>query len=561
MSDPSAAPSGPSRLPSLAAGTAAVAAGAWLAAHIPLGLDFTDEMQYYGEIAGLVRTGKFFQDDLFVQQLGYLLVLPFFKLHQALFPDLGYLVLFGRLVLVGAYGAVGCLVWQAARRRGLALPARWVGVAALLAWVPFQIFALGYNSMAYLLIVALGAVWLGDRRDSAWRWDLPLAGLLAALALVYPPAGLALGPLLLLEVWLRQGARRAGRFLAVCLGAGLALTAVVVAVHGRDYFADLAVALAFSRAFGVGEIILQPRHLGGLIGLLALGAGLIWQLRRSGPLPLGSASARAVMLLGLGLVAWMSLRGAIGYFATTVFVVVLVLLRWSARTEDRRTVADLATAGTVLGAVFAATSGNGVHNFGLGAMGVVPLLLLFLGRGHPGLLLAASALVLLTLGNGALRPYREQRIWQPFVAVEGVPAFAGLRVSPVKAEALGQFRDFARSHGLAGRRLLIAGPHAWIYFAAQAQPATPMFFMHFSGREEVYDLVAQRLFHGGEPDAVLITAATPRVLHPRIMTWAGTTAEPRTLVLPAAFVARYREQTGYDLGPEIVLLQRAARKP
>jgi hypothetical protein len=85
---------------SIAAGVALLAALTWLVSRVWMGISFSDEMLYYGEISSLVRTGRFFQADLAVQQLAYLFVYPLFKLHAAIFPDQSYLVLYGRVCLL-----------------------------------------------------------------------------------------------------------------------------------------------------------------------------------------------------------------------------------------------------------------------------------------------------------------------------------------------------------------------------------------------------------------------------------------------------------------------------
>lgn len=62
------------------------------------GLDLTDEMQYYGEIRGLIETGRLFSNDLFIQQSVYILLYPLFYLYHLTF-GLDGLVLFGRLLM------------------------------------------------------------------------------------------------------------------------------------------------------------------------------------------------------------------------------------------------------------------------------------------------------------------------------------------------------------------------------------------------------------------------------------------------------------------------------
>ena len=48
-------------------------------ANICLNIDFTDEMQYYGQISSFVENNKFFVNDLFFQQLTYLYYYPVLK--------------------------------------------------------------------------------------------------------------------------------------------------------------------------------------------------------------------------------------------------------------------------------------------------------------------------------------------------------------------------------------------------------------------------------------------------------------------------------------------------
>ena len=59
------------------------------------GLDLTDEMQYYGEIKGLIESGKLFSNDLFIQQTVYILFYPLFYLFHLAFGLEGF-VFFGR---------------------------------------------------------------------------------------------------------------------------------------------------------------------------------------------------------------------------------------------------------------------------------------------------------------------------------------------------------------------------------------------------------------------------------------------------------------------------------
>ena len=62
------------------------------------GIDFNDEMQYYGELVSLLNSGRLFSSDLFLQQNVYLLLVPIFKPYVLLWGT-EKLILANRIVL------------------------------------------------------------------------------------------------------------------------------------------------------------------------------------------------------------------------------------------------------------------------------------------------------------------------------------------------------------------------------------------------------------------------------------------------------------------------------
>lgn len=551
---------------------AVVAATLWLMVRVGYGLDFTDELQYYGEIASLVRTGRFFQDDLFTQQLGYLFVWPWFKLHAFIFPQQDYLIVWGRLLMVTSYGVVGGLLWRTTgRMRRYSFAQRLSATAAFLAWVPFQLLAPSYNSLAFLLAVAGLTIWLKNHVDNSDEkpWSLPL--LLGALTAIYPPAGIALVLLASRDTASRRGRaaalQQAGFFLAV----GGLLLAIVCASHGSSFFHDLVFALRFSRAFGVGRTLLQARELGLCCGLITASFVLSW-LRRSWTtapdLDLENKSPSlnnwlawlAAGVFGVFLPRMSSSLGT-GPFASLVFLFLLPL-------ADRKDVmaTKFAVVGVVLGSVFAFTSSNGAQNFGIGAAAILPFLALHAGgraqaprtkgarRLSPALIAASAGWLLLC--NGTAHPYRESAGWLRFEPVTTVPAFRGLRTSAVKLEVLKLFSGICLPGALRGKRVLVAGPHPAFYFYSAGQPSTSMFFLHSTGQPQAYRLAAERLFQNGEPHCVLLVDQPPLEINASIVSWAKTGCTVNSVRVPPSLNREYFEMVGYDFSPEIVLLTR-----
>ncbi len=605
-----------------------VIAGTWLVAHGFVGLDFMDEMQYYGEIAGLARTGKLFHDDLFIQQLGYVFVAPLFRLHRLAFPDQSYLVLFGRGLLLTGYVVVAALLWRTlSRDREYQTPAKLFALATFLSWIPFQLFALSYNTGAYLLMVAIVAICFSRQTPGSAAPDAVAGALLTMLLFVHPPAGAAFVVLVVGMRARHRQWRHAATVLAFASLGTLLTLAVVWRVHGENLIRDLRASLEFSRTFSVGYLFALNGHFAGWLALVVASAFFIWRMRRgarfqpplirsrrstrwsiavalaaaaaglllfaergpnnffvpagclalvliatvlAAPVPSADAPTRPGPLgvvLGLAAVTaalGICLQWETGYFAICAYILLLVQATCSAPPEDWSRLADLALVGTVAGSVFTFASGNGLPNFGVGAAAVLPFLVLpgvlrlSPAVSAPGASLGATALLAavpaLLVINGWRHPYHEARDWSGFAPIREVPAFRGIWTSPVKREAIRRFR--ALPDRLAGQRLLVAGPQPWLYFVFGAEPATPMFFMHFSGGPAADAMIAEQLFQAGEPDAILVASGLPPPVHARIARWLERECRGDRIVLPAEFVLRYRVQTWYDVATEIWLFRR-----
>ena len=620
---------GPARLDVLLLRAGLLAAAGWMVFRLLVGVDFTDEMQYYGEIASLTRTGKLFQSDLFAQQLGYVFLVPFFKLHAAVFPGLDWLFLSGRLLLFAGYVVTAGLIARVLR--GEPPAARLAALALHFSWIPFQLFAPSYNTMAHLLMIGLVAAWLrlGTGPVPA-RWRAGFGAGLAVLGFVHPPAGLVMAAAYAWLLGRRAGWAEPARLAAWAVGVAGAILAGVRLWHGPDFFADLQVVVEFSRAHSVAHTILHPSQWPGLLALVAA-AGLflaaqtvrrrggrlfpagprvvVWALALlafvfagrtlwSGGGRLGYAPDALVLMLLLVLAVWLgearaaghpagrrlswlaalalggfgllcvreTMLWGTGFFALASFGALLAALAAQGRVLPGG--GDLAALGLAGGTLFACTSGNGLHNFGVGCAFVLPFLIARLATAleaerarHPHVLLPLVLLPALMLVQGMRQPYREERGLAGFDWIQGVPALRGLQTSPDKRQALAVYRTLQGDLDLTGKRLLVIGPQPWIYFASGAVPATPMFFMHFDGIPAVDRILAERLFQAGEPDFLLVSCPVPPELYPPIQAWVGRGSTMVHLPLPQPFKSRYELLTGYILGDSLMLFQKVPAQP
>jgi len=236
---------------------------------------------------------------------------------------------FGRLLLLAAYGASGARFWVAATKLGFSSSQKRVALAAFFSWIPFQIFAFSYNSASYLLIVALVAEWITRDPLRYRRYAVITAALLTVLTYTHPTAGLALLFAATAEAAWRIGTRPALLLLAATAAFGLSVFGLIMALHGPGFLSDLLDAVNFSRAFGVGGTITTRYHFTGLFIVLVNGAIFIQRVRfgRAFNYPLGAENPL--------LFSWVILTGLV----IGISVLLSFIVNWTNRSlENVRTI-------------------------------------------------------------------------------------------------------------------------------------------------------------------------------------------------------------------------------
>ena len=126
----------------------------YLILRIFFGLDFTDEMQYYGEIQGLISSNSLFINDYFIQQTGYVLIHPFLKIIFSFEPQFAKLIFYNRLLFFFLI-IIFCssLIFLASNYK---LRYRIFSSCLLaISITEFLPFAFSYNTISYLLITLI----------------------------------------------------------------------------------------------------------------------------------------------------------------------------------------------------------------------------------------------------------------------------------------------------------------------------------------------------------------------------------------------------------------------
>lgn len=456
---------------------------------ITRGVDITDEIQYYGEIKGLVESGRLFTTDLFFQQSVYILFYPLFWLHQQVFGPEG-LVAFGRLTLA----ALMVLLFLFARRRLLAATQS-DGVSSLCALaltfaVPYHgVMSPSYNTVSQLMWVVYGLWFLDWQRSKSVAWTV----IPVITALAHPTSAVAMAAMALARMAKARDFHRIGTSLLAMAAMGAMLLALALQFASLQQYQA---SLAFSSGFGVGDVFFGsidgPQMLGQIVLLfVAISICMRW----ASPLlphwvapPLAAGAACALF--------WPFAHPFTAYGTSTVKLLSILCAAayawaWSTPTRQGRTDSHDSPSwlmGMLLGytSTIAVTSGNGVWQATGALMVALPLLQAFAFRRtettpgrltHPVWLLAPLITVCLGLVHWSAFPYREARWWQATQAVKDIPEFRFLHTTPARAALLDQVRRELRPQTQA-RRTLVITEYPGLYFAMGARIESCMVYMH-----------------------------------------------------------------------------------
>lgn len=549
----------------MAAATVVVCLG-HLISRVFMGIDFTDEMQHYGELASLVETGNLFQVDLFLQQAMYIFLYPVFRLYYLVAGGWDHLVIVGRIFMLLAYGVAAWLAYHRLATGSARYPG-WVAASLVLAWLPFNILSPYYNALAGLLISLIVFVWSAETRSKTYLVVSTLA--VSMLCVTYPTLGLAVGALLVSDELFARRFRLAVWMVMLLVGFGSLWLAILWSM--TESVADIRDAVAFSKAFGVGYTFSSPKHM--LVLSVIVVVGLIFSYLGTKQVSANRAlNARIALPLGLLLSWWLALRD--GWFLVVLlYLGVLFLLRYMpVDVPEKRQIARLGVFGLLIGAVGALTSSNGVINMAIGAGAALPYLagLLLKGcatdscdRNKAGTLRPVHFVVfvgVLLVANNVLHPYRDEPVWRLGHSMDGVPAFRGIIGSEEKRVAIELIQGLASARApLEGKTLLVVGPQPWVYFALGAIPKTPMLFMHYSGGVAATDIVADRLSSQERPDRILVVSRPPAEIMAALdnVIRSGYRCEALAVQLPDSEMSRALEKFG--LSSDIKLCQLGAQ--
>lgn len=374
----------------LTAGTLSVAfvVVALAAYRASLGASFYDDTYYVTSAVRLAQGARLFVDEMSLQALGQVPVVPFVKAWMALF-GLSGLVLATRLLYVVVATGVVAIVSRLVRPT-FTSPAAGLALAVVLLAPAYNLLAPSYNTIAVLAFTLAIACCFAALRDDR-LWLCALGGAAAALGSVaYPP--LAFGALTLLLTFALLA--RSTRHTAAAIAGGLAVAAPTAAyILTSASLDDIRTALAYTSSV-VGSLSSPLAHLAYVLSssALALLDPLLlpmWALALIACLPVVRSGVRAWCLAAIPIAAAVPglvliAKGAPGlHFGTSSSAWLLTCVAGTAapalmhavrtRATARLRLTLLALPSSIVGTVIVALVTSSSWTRGMAIVGLAPL--------------------------------------------------------------------------------------------------------------------------------------------------------------------------------------------
>lgn len=450
------------------------------------GLDMTDEMQYYGEIKGLIESNKLFSNDLFIQQTVYLLFYPFFYLHHLFYGAEGF-VFFGRLLM--SMLSIGTYLYAYRKFLAFTFPPIIASLTALSLTfaIPYHgVFAPSYNTISQILWIVF------TLKFFEWKWNDAISwGIIPIVtAFAHPTSAVMMSLLVITRLLIERRYKQLISLFFIFLGVALILPPVIF------YFAtpqEYLASLAFSSGYGVGSAFFSRKLY--LITLFAIYTmfGICVALENRFVL-IGMKFHLPINLSIIGAI-FLFLARVVGGAYTVWTVLILSSLSalayiWALSgiskddTEFRQRINWLIVMLLGYATTLGMTSGNGIGQATGGFMVGLPFLLGIAinlassdGLDKQYNVSCIAFVLILFAVHWTCYPYRESVWWKTNQSIQSIPEFRFVTSSQDRVNFMQQMkRDLGNA--TQGKRTLIVSEFPGLYFVLGSYIETCMLYMH-----------------------------------------------------------------------------------
>ncbi len=453
---------------------------------ITRGLDLTDEMQYYGQIEGLVETGKLFSNDLFIQQTVYILFYPLFAIYHTIFGFEG-VVFFSRLLMAALSIAVFVYSYRKLLEFKFSFLTASLTALSLTFSIPYHgIFAPSYNTISQVLWCVF-TIWFFE-----WKLHNPISwGAIPLItAFAHPTSAVMMASLVILRLILEKNYMQVAKvMLTLLVGTLVALPILFYFGTPQEYLASI----KFSSGYGVGSAFFSSKSQQNTLIIIytMYGACLLFPekiKRLPFALLLSIFMVIAIIFFSTGLAEW-------GYSQKTVYVLSalttiacgwLVTNTYNSDRKLRQQINWLVVALLAYATTLGVTSGNGLGQSTGAFMAGLPLLLGLAvsseaNKGvsaNPLLLTVCVVLLPITfISHWSRYPYREAGWWQVSQPIQSVAEFKLITTSYDRLVFIRRMQQELQPI-VQGKPTLIISEYPGLYFALRAHPETSMLYMH-----------------------------------------------------------------------------------
>lgn len=451
------------------------------------GLDLTDEMQYYGEIKGLIESGRLFSNDLFIQQTVYILFYPVLHLYHLAYGFEG-LVFFSRLLM--AFLTIVVFLFSYRKFVEFRFPSIVASFTALSLTfaIPYHgIFVPSYNTISQIIWIIFTLKFFEWKQRSAILWGiLPII-----MAFAHPTSAVTMSLLILARLLVERDFRQIFKLILVFILGGIIAVPVILNFAAPQEYLN---ALTFSSGYGVGTSFFSSKtQIMTLFVIYTMfGAGLLFwrQFNKVGFELLTS------LFIVVALVSFYFGLTKGGYNIRVVCILSLLsafAYAWSLSISSdvdkniRQHINWMVVVFLAYATTLGVTSSNGIGQATGAFMVGLPLLLGISvstkpieGISEPFSLLKIACvflIVALFVVHWSCYPYREDVWWQANQPIKSVPEFRFISTTPERDVFIQRMQQDL-GPVTKGKRTLIVSEYPGLYLVLGAQPETCMLYMH-----------------------------------------------------------------------------------
>jgi hypothetical protein len=450
------------------------------------GLDLTDEMQYYGQIRGLIETGKLFSNDLFIQQTVYILFYPALTIYNSVF-GFEAVVFFCRLLMAVLSIAVFLYAYQKFLKFNFSFLVASLTALSLTFAIPYHgVFAPSYNTISQVLWIVFMIRFYEWKQCSSISWGV----IPVITAFAHPVSAVIMSLLVILRFTFEQDFRQAAKVMLALLGGTLVILLIFFYFATPKEYLD---SLTFSSGYGVGSVFFSSKSQSILLIVIysMFGAALLFRGRfRKIKFALLTCifMVIAVILFSTGLAgfgySWrvVCVLSALSTVAYCWYIENTFKADKKLSLQINWLVVALLAYATTLGV----TSGNGIGQ-STGAFMVAVTLLLGFAVGsngnkevspNPSLIIVCVILLpIIFLAHWSRYSYREVRWWQASQPIQTIPEFKFINTSIDRLVFIRSMQKELQPI-VNGKRTLIISEYPGLYFVLGAHPETSMLYMH-----------------------------------------------------------------------------------